>query len=150
MTDLNNLRRPKGAAGNSKRVGRGPGSGSGKTSSRGHKGQKARSGHHAMPAWFEGGQMPLQRRVPKRGFTSHKKNDFEVVNVQDLDRILEDPITPAIMHQYGLIDLGRDLPVKVLGKGALEKKVTVKAHAVSAGARKKIEDAGGSVELLEA
>ena len=150
MTDLNNLRRPKGAAGNRKRVGRGPGSGTGKTAGRGHKGQKARAGHHGIPAWFEGGQMPLQRRLPKRGFTSHKKNDFELVNVKDLGRIDEDPITPAIMHQYGLIDLGRNLPVKLLGKGELEKKVTVKAHAVSAGARKKIEDAGGSVELLEA
>ncbi|MFW6331192.1 MAG: 50S ribosomal protein L15 [Gemmatimonadota bacterium] len=149
MTDLSNLRRPKGAAGNSKRVGRGPGSGNGKTAGRGHKGQKARSGAR-IPAWFEGGQMPLQRRLPKRGFTSHKKNDFEIVNVQDLARVEEDPITPAILHQYGLIDLGRNLPVKVLGKGELEKKVTVKAHAVSAGARKKIEDAGGSIELLEA
>lgn len=149
MTDLNNLRRPKGAAGDRKRVGRGPGSGSGKTSSRGHKGQKARSGAR-IPAWFEGGQMPLQRRVPKRGFTSHKANDFEIVNVKDLGRIPEDPITPAILHQHGLIDLGRDLPVKVLGKGELEQKVTVKVHAVSAGARKKIEDAGGSIELLEA
>ena len=149
MTDLNNLRRPKGASRNSKRVGRGPGSGTGKTAGRGHKGQKARTGHHGMPAWFEGGQMPLQRRLPKRGFTSHKQNDFELVNVKDLGRIDEDPITPAVLHQYGLVDLGRGLPIKVLGKGELEKKVTVKAHAVSAGARKKIEDAGGSIELLE-
>lgn len=150
MTDLNNLRRPKGATSNSKRVGRGPGSGTGKTAGRGHKGQKARSGHHGMPAWFEGGQMPLQRRLPKRGFTSHKKNDFEIVNVKDLARIDDETITPAILHQHGLIDLGRNLPVKLLGKGEIDKKVTVKAHAVSAGAKKKIEDAGGSVELLEA
>ena len=148
MTDLNNLRRPEGAAGNSKRVGRGPGSGSGKTSSRGHKGQKARSGAR-IPAWFEGGQMPLQRRVPKRGFTSHVENDYEIVNVKDLARIDEDPITPALMHQHGLIDLGKNRPVKLLGKGEIDQKVTVKAHAVSAGARKKIEDAGGSIELLE-
>ncbi|NIP81092.1 MAG: 50S ribosomal protein L15 [Gemmatimonadetes bacterium] len=148
MADLNNLRRPKGASRDSKRVGRGPGSGSGKTSSRGHKGQKARSGAR-IPAWFEGGQMPLQRRVPKRGFTSRKKNDFEIVNVKDLGRIAEDPITPAILHQNGLVDLGKGLPVKVLGKGELEKKVTVKAHAVSEGARKKIEEAGGTVEILE-
>ncbi len=148
MADLNDLRRPKGASRDSKRVGRGPGSGSGKTSSRGHKGQKARSGAR-IPAWFEGGQMPLQRRVPKRGFTSRKKNDFEVVNVKDLGRIPEDPITPAILHQNGLVDLGKGLPVKVLGKGELDRKVTVKAHAVSEGARKKIEDAGGTVEILE-
>ena len=149
MTDLNNLRRPDGAHRDRKRVGRGPGSGSGKTSSRGHKGQKSRTGHHALPAWFEGGQMPLQRRLPKRGFTSHVQNAFEIVNVQDLGGVDEDPITPAVLHEHGLIDLGRGLPIKVLGKGELEKKVTVKAHAVSAGARKKIEDAGGSIELLE-
>ena len=148
MTDLSNLGRPRGAAGKSKRVGRGPGSGSGKTAGRGHKGQKARTGAR-IPAWIEGGQMPLQRRVPKRGFTSHVANDFEIVNVKDLAQIEEDPITPAIMHQYGLIDLGRGLPVKVLGKGDLDREVTVKAHAVSGGARRKIEDAGGSIELLE-
>ncbi len=148
MTDLNNLRRPTGANRDSKRVGRGPGSGTGKTSTRGHKGQKSRSGAR-IPAWFEGGQMPLQRRVPKRGFTSHVANDYEIVNVEDLERVTEDPITPAIMHQYGLVDLGTGRPVKVLGKGELEKKVTVKAHAFSAGARQKIEDAGGTVELLE-
>lgn len=148
MADLHDLRRPKGAAGERKRAGRGPGSGSGKTSGRGHKGQGSRSGA-SIPAWFEGGQMPLQRRVPKRGFTSHKANDFEIVNVKDLGRIEEDPITPAILHQHGLVDLGRDLPVKVLGKGELDRKVTVRAHAVSEGARKKIEEAGGSVELLE-
>lgn len=148
MTDLSNLRRPKGATRPSKRLGRGPGSGTGKTSGKGHKGQKARSGG-SIPAWFEGGQMPLLRRVPKRGFKSHKKNDFEVVNVKDLARIEEDTITPAILHENGLIDLGRGLPIKLLGKGGLDRKVTVKAHAVSAGARKKIEDAGGAVELLE-
>lgn len=148
MADLNDLRRPRGANRDSKRVGRGPGSGSGKTSSRGHKGQKSRTGAR-IPAWFEGGQMPLQRRVPKRGFTSHVANAYEIVNVKDLGRVDEDPITPAILHQNGLVDLGRGRPVKILGKGELAKKVTVKAHAVSAGARKKIEDAGGTVEILE-
>ncbi|MGK7310992.1 MAG: 50S ribosomal protein L15 [Candidatus Longimicrobiales bacterium M2_2A_002] len=148
MTDLNNLRRPKGANRDSKRVGRGPGSGSGKTSTRGHKGQKSRSGAR-IPAWFEGGQMPLQRRVPKRGFTSHVQNAHEIVNVEDLEVVTEELVTPAIMHQHGLVDLGTGLPVKVLGKGTLEKKLTVKAHAFSAGARKKIEDAGGTVEILE-
>ncbi len=148
MTDLSNLRRPKGATRPRKRLGRGPGSGTGKTAGKGHKGQKARSGG-SIPAWFEGGQMPLLRRLPKRGFKSHKKNDFEVVNVKDLARIEGDTITPALLHESGLIDLGRGLPIKVLGKGDLDRKVTVKAHAVSAGARKKIEDAGGAVELLE-
>jgi large subunit ribosomal protein L15 len=149
MTDLNNLRRPKGAHRDRKRLGRGPGSGTGKTSGKGHKGQKARSGG-SIPAWFEGGQMPLLRRLPKRGFKSHKKNDFETVNVKDLGRIDADTITPAILHEHGLIDLGRGLPVKVLGKGELDRKLTIKAHAITAGARKKIEDAGGAVELLEA
>jgi large subunit ribosomal protein L15 len=149
MTDLNNLRRPEGAHRARKRLGRGPGSGLGKTSGKGHKGHKARSGG-STPAWFEGGQMPLMRRLPKRGFVSHKKNDFEVVNVQDLARIDVETITPAVLHEHGLVDLGKGLPIKLLGKGALEKKVTVQAHAVSAGAKKKIEDAGGTVELLEA
>ncbi len=149
MSDLHNLRRPKGAHRSRKRLGRGPGSGTGKTSGNGHKGQKARTGHHGMPAWFEGGQMPLQRRIPKRGFTSHKANEYEIVNVKDFGRIDAETITPEILHEQGLVDLGKGRPVKVLGKGELERKVTVKAHAFSAGARKKIEDAGGSVELLE-
>jgi large subunit ribosomal protein L15 len=148
MTDLNNLRRPEGAHRAKKRLGRGPGSGTGKTAGKGHKGQKARAGGK-VPAWFEGGQMPLLRRLPKRGFKSHKENDFEVVNVKDLARIEEDTITPAILHEHGLIDLGKGLPVKLLGKGELERKVTIQVDAVSAGARKKVEDAGGAVELLE-
>ena len=148
MTDLNNLRRPKGAKQNKKRVGRGPGSGNGKTSGKGHKGQKARAGAR-IPAWFEGGQMPLQRRLPKRGFTSHVENTFEIVNVGDLVRVSGDTVTPALLHESGLVDLGAGRPIKVLGKGELDRAVTVKAHAISAGARKKIEDAGGSVELLE-
>jgi large subunit ribosomal protein L15 len=148
MTDLNNLRRPEGAHRAKKRLGRGPGSGTGKTSGKGHKGQKARAGGK-VPAWFEGGQMPLLRRLPKRGFKSHKENDFEVVNVKDLGRIEEEMITPAVLHEHGLIDLGRGLPVKLLGKGELERKVTIQVDAVSAGARKKVEDAGGAVELLE-
>jgi large subunit ribosomal protein L15 len=94
--------------------------------------------------------MPLLRRLPKRGFKSHKKNDFEIVNVKDFERIDAETITPAILHEHGLIDLGRGPPVKVLGKGELDRKLTVKAHAITAGARKKIEDAGGAVELLEA
>ena len=149
MKDLSNLRAPKGANRPIKRLGRGPGSGTGKTSGKGHKGQKARTGHHGIPAWFEGGQMPLQRRLPKRGFTSHKNNAFEIVNVKDFDRIEGDTITPALLHEQGLIDLGSGLPIKVLGKGDLDRKVTVKTHAITAGAREKIEKAGGSVELLE-
>ena len=148
MSDLNNLRRPKGAHTSRKRLGRGPGSGTGKTSGKGHKGQKARTGA-SVPAWFEGGQMPLQRRLPKRGFTSSKENEFEVVNVKDLGRVQGDTVTPALLHESGLVDLGKGRPVKVLGKGEVDRKLTVKAHAISGGARKKIEDAGGTVEILE-
>jgi large subunit ribosomal protein L15 len=148
MTDLSNLRRPEGAHRPRKRLGRGPGSGTGKTAGKGHKGQKARAGGK-VPAWFEGGQMPLIRRLPKRGFKSHKKNDFEVVNLKDLARVEDDDITPAILHEHGLVDLGKGLPIKLLGKGELDRKITIQVDAVSAGARKKVEDAGGAVELLE-
>lgn len=148
MVDLSDLRRPEGATHPRKRVGRGPGSGSGKTAGRGHKGQKARSGGK-IPIWFEGGQMPLQRRVPKRGFTSPFRTEYEIVNVRDLEPLDEDKITPAILHEHGLIDLGRNRPVKILGMGELTRKVTVQAHAISGGARRKVEEAGGSVELLE-
>lgn len=148
MAELTNLRRPEGARGARKRVGRGPGSGLGKTSGRGHKGQKARTGGR-VPAWFEGGQMPLHRRLPKRGFKNPARREFEIVNVGDLERFEEDTITLELLHERRLIDLGKGLPVKILGNGSIDRKVTVQAHAVSAGARAKIEAAGGSVEILE-
>src|SRR6185503_4390724 len=100
MTDLSNLSRPAGAHREKKRLGRGPGSGKGKTSGKGHKGQKARTGHHGIPAWFEGGQMPLQRRVPKRGFTSPNKVVFEVVNVSQLEKLEESEVTPEVLAQH--------------------------------------------------
>jgi large subunit ribosomal protein L15 len=148
MSDLSNLPRPDGAHRSSKRLGRGPGSGLGKTAGKGHKGQKARTGGGVHP-WFEGGQMPLQRRVPKRGFTSPNRTLYEIVNVGALERMEEDEITPEVLHAHRLVDLGRKQPVKILGEGELARKITVKAHAVSAGARAKIEAAGGTVELLE-
>ena len=147
--DLSNLRAPEGANRPRKRIGRGPGSGTGKTSGKGHKGQKARTGHHGVPAWFEGGQMPLQRRIPKRGFKNPFREEFEVVNLRDLERVKEDEITPEVLSAHRLVDLGAGRRVKVLGTGEVGRKVTVRAHAVSAGARAKIEAAGGSVELLE-
>jgi large subunit ribosomal protein L15 len=147
--DLSNLRAPEGANRRRKRIGRGPGSGTGKTSGKGHKGQKARTGHHGVPAWFEGGQMPLQRRIPKRGFKNPFREEFEVVNLRDLERVKEDEITPEVLSAHRLVDLGAGRRVKVLGTGEVGRKVTVRAHAVSAGARAKIEAAGGSVELLE-
>ena len=147
MTDLSNLGRPEGAHRGKKRLGRGPGSGKGKTSGKGHKGQKARTGHHGIPAWFEGGQMPLQRRVPKRGFTSPNKVVSEVVNVGDLQELEETEITPEVLHAHRLADLGK--PVKLLATGEVSRKLTVRVHAASAAARAKIEAAGGTVELLE-
>ncbi len=149
MVDLSNLRAPAGANRPRKRIGRGPGSGTGKTSGKGHKGQKARTGHHGVPAWFEGGQMPLQRRIPKRGFKNPFREVFEVVNLRDLARVDASEITPEVLAAHRLVDLGAGRRVKVLGTGEVGRKVTVRAHAVSKGARAKIEAAGGSVELLE-
>jgi large subunit ribosomal protein L15 len=149
MSDLSNLPRPKGANRDRKRLGRGPGSGTGKTSGKGHKGQKARTGHHGIPAWFEGGQMPIQRRVPKRGFTNIFRVEAEIVNLDSIQRLEETEITPEVLHQHRLVDLGKGRPIKILANGELERKVTVHAHKVSAAARAKIEAAGGSVELLE-
>ena len=150
MSDLNNLRRPEGANRGKKRLGRGPGSGKGKTSGKGHKGQKARTGHHGIPSWFEGGQMPLQRRVPKRGFKNPFRTEYEIVNLGQLNKLSEDEITPEVLHSNRLVDIGKGRPVKVLGDGEITRKVTVRAHKVSEGARAKIEAAGGSVEILEA
>src|SRR5690606_37779932 len=150
MTDLSNLGRPEGAHGGGKRLGRGPGSGKGKTAGKGHKGQKARTGHHGIPSWFEGGQMPLQRRVPKRGFNNKNfRTFFEIVNIGDLGRIEGDEITPETLHESRLVDLGRGRKVKLLANGAIDRQVTVRVHAASAAAKEKIEAAGGTLELLE-
>lgn len=150
MVDLSNLRRPDGGNRNGKRVGRGPGSGNGKTSGRGHKGHKARTGT-PHPAWFEGGQMPIQRRVPKRGFSNarFRRQDYQTVNLRDFERITEDRITPEILSQAGLVDLGAKREVKILGDGDVTRALTVHAHAFSKGARAKIEAAGGTVQLLD-
>ena len=147
MSDLSNLRRPEGAHRASKRLGRGPGSGLGTTSGKGHKGQKARTGHHGIPAWFEGGQMPLQRRLPKRGFKNPFRKEYEAVNVRDLNKIDADTVTPDLLRELRLV--GGDKPIKILGSGEITRKLTVQAHAFSASARAKIEAAGGAVELLE-
>jgi len=129
-------------------VGRGPGSGLGKTAGRGQKGQKARSGG-AVARGFEGGQMPLQRRIPKRGFTPLNRVEYVPVNLRDLQAIEASEITPDVLRAHGL--LGRkDMPVKILGSGDVERALTVTAHAFSATARDKIEAAGGSVALVGA
>jgi len=139
---LHELAPAKGSTQHRKRVGRGPGSGLGKTAGRGHKGQKSRSGYRRLLG-FEGGQMPLVRRVPKRGFNNIFRREFAVVNVAQL-AALEGEITPEKLRAAGLVR--GDLPVKVLGSGELEKALTVVAHKFSKSARAKIEAAGGRCE----
>jgi len=143
---LEDLKPARGATRDRKRVGRGPGSGRGGTSTRGHKGAKARSGYQSY-AWFEGGQMPLQRRVPKRGFTNIHAEPVETVNVGDLAKLAGETVTAQLLEERGLI---RDASarLKILGNGELTVAVTVRAHAVSAGARQKIEGAGGTIEII--
>ena len=145
MIELQNLKSSKGPRRSRKRVGRGPGSGKGKTSGRGQKGQNARSGG-GVPAWFEGGQMPLQRRIPKRGFTNRNRVEYQVVNVGDL-HILDGEATPESLRGAGLIRTLRK-PVKILGTGDPAGPIACSVHAVSAAARAKIEGAGGSVTIL--
>jgi large subunit ribosomal protein L15 len=129
-----------------KRVGRGPGSGHGKTSCRGHKGQKSRSGG-GTKAGFEGGQMPLQRRLPKIGFTNIFAKNRVIVNVGVIDKLEETTITPDVLVNEGIIkNVGDGL--KILGNGDITRSITVKAHAFSASAKEKIEKAKGSIELL--
>lgn len=141
---LHELSPAKGSHRPRKRVGRGPGSGTGKTAGRGHNGQRSRSGY-SQRIGFEGGQMPLIRRVPKRGFTNIFRQEFAVVNVRDLAEI-EGEITPEVLVAHGLVRSG--YPVKVLGDGDLSAKLTIKAHRFSKSAREKIEAAGGSCEEL--
>ncbi len=144
---LSNLKAPKGANREKTRVGRGQGSGLGKTAGRGGKGQKARTGNMHFEG-FEGGQMPLQRRLPKFGFINTNRRDLEEVQVGDLEG-LSGVVDPAALKTAGLVRGNRD-GVVVLGKGELKSAVTVKAHRVTAGARAAIEKAGGSVELIPA
>jgi large subunit ribosomal protein L15 len=142
---LHDLSPAKGSKKTRKRVGRGPGSGLGKTAGRGEKGQRSRSGYSQRPG-FEGGQMPLVRRVPKRGFTNIFRTEYVVVNVGELAE-LEGDLTPETLAARGMVRRGRLL--KVLGDGEVGRALTVKAHAFSASARQKIEAAGGSCEELE-
>ncbi|HDH04612.1 MAG TPA: 50S ribosomal protein L15 [Nitrospirae bacterium] len=129
-----------------KRVGRGPGSGHGKTSCRGHKGQKSRSGG-GTKAGFEGGQMPLQRRLPKRGFTNIFRKEYSVVNLSVIDRLAESAITPEFLLKEGVVKKIQD-GIKILGNGEITRPITVKAHAFSASAKEKIIKAQGSVEIV--
>ena len=148
--NLSNIRAPKKATEKRKRVGRGMGSGMGKTSTRGHKGQRSRTGSR-MIRGFEGGQMPLHRRMPKRGFTNIFRKEFNIVS---LERLVEmgaefhgDPITPEVLRKAGVIKA--KLPVKILGDGELTIAITVHAHKFSKSAQEKITKAGGKVEVLQ-
>ncbi|GJM44259.1 MAG: hypothetical protein DHS20C21_11010 [Gemmatimonadota bacterium] len=147
MYQLNNLRPARGAKKKRKRVGRGPGSGSGTTASRGSNGQGSRAGGSSHP-WFEGGQMPLYRRVPKSGFFNRNRVENQVVNLSQFDRFEGvQEITVDYLKTKGLVS-GRDARVKILGNGDLAGAFQVKVHAVSEAAKQKIEAAGGSVELV--
>ena len=134
---------------NRKRVGRGPGSGMGKTSTRGEKGQKARSGA-SIPAWFQGGQAPLFRRIPKRGFNNTRFSiRFATINLDDIDKFFKDGdvVTPEVLKERGIIK--KELNgVKVLGDGELKKKLTIRAHRFSSSAVTKIESAGSKAEVI--
>jgi large subunit ribosomal protein L15 len=148
--NLSNIRAPKKATEKRKRVGRGMGSGMGKTSTRGHKGQRSRTGSR-MIRGFEGGQMPLHRRMPKRGFTNIFRKEFNIVS---LERLVEmgkefhgDPITPDVLRKAGVIKTKH--PVKILGDGELKIAITVHAHKFSKSAQEKIAKAGGKVEVLQ-
>ncbi len=145
---IDELRPAEGSKKKKKRVGRGPGSGHGKTSCRGHKGQKARSGGGVSPG-FEGGQMPLHRRLPKRGFRNAPfRKVYTIVNIKTLERLKDvDLITPELLLEKGVIKDIKD-GLKVLGDGELSRAITIRANAFSETARKKIEQAGGKVEVI--
>jgi large subunit ribosomal protein L15 len=148
---LNNLKPAKGSTHKKKRVGRGPGSGLGKTSGRGHKGQKSRSGYSSRPG-FEGGQMPLQRRLPKRGFTNIFKKQWIEISLAKIDANFNDgdEITPDVLHERGLIKKAKH-DLVILGNGEVSKALKISAHRFTKTAKDKIEKAGGSAtEIVKA
>ncbi|HYW35102.1 MAG TPA: 50S ribosomal protein L15 [Balneolaceae bacterium] len=149
--DLSNLKAPKPNQKKRKRVGRGQGSGRGEQSGRGHNGQRSRSGFKRR-FWFEGGQMPLQRRIPKFGFRNPTSTQYAPLNVDDVDawialEKLDKNITPDILRDNGM--LGKNEKVKLLGRGEIEYSVDIKVHACSQTAREKVENAGGSVTIIK-
>ncbi len=146
---LNNLKAPAGATHKKKRVGRGPGSGLGKTSGRGSKGQKSRSGY-SRKRGFEGGQMPLHRRLPKRGFTNIFKREWAEVNLSELEDRFEAnaAITPETLVEKGLVRKSLQKSIVILGKGEIKKVLSISAHRFSAAAKQKIEAAGGKAEVI--
>jgi large subunit ribosomal protein L15 len=144
--NLSTIRAPRKASENRKRVGRGMGSGMGKTSTRGHKGQRSRSGMRLLRG-FEGGQMPLHRRLPKRGFTNIFRQEYAVVNLDRLAALGQTEITPEVLKKAGVVH-GKN-PVKILGNGELKTALTVHAHKFSKSAQEKITKAGGKFEVLQ-
>jgi large subunit ribosomal protein L15 len=144
--NLSNIKAPKKASEKRKRVGRGMGSGMGKTSTRGHKGQRSRSGSRMMRG-FEGGQMPLHRRMPKRGFTNIFRKEYSIVNLDQIVALGESTINPDVLRKAGLIKA--KLPVKILGEGEVSAALTVHAHKFSKSAQDKITKAGGKFEVLQ-
>ena len=145
--NLHELKYNEGSRSASKRIGRGHGSGNGKTAGKGHKGQNARSGG-GVAIGFEGGQTPIYKRIPKRGFTNFTRKEYAIVNVAQLNCFENDTVvTPELLMQAGLVKKMLS-GVKVLGEGTLEKKLTVKVNKVSASAKAAIEQAGGNVEVL--
>lgn len=147
MNELSNLKPPVGAVKKPKRIGRGPASGTGKTAGRGQKGQLARSSDR-VKTWFEGGQMPLQRRVPKRGFTNIFGEDFVAVNVHQLNRFEDDAVVDVqTLKDAGLVKNLKGCGVKLLGNGTLERKLTVKVDKASKSAIEKVKALGGRIEV---
>jgi large subunit ribosomal protein L15 len=144
--NLSNIRAPKKASEKRKRVGRGMGSGMGKTSTRGHKGQHSRSGSSLMRG-FEGGQMPLHRRVPKRGFANIFRKQYNIVSLERLAALGESTVNPDVLRRAGVIKTRH--PVKILGDGELSSAITVQAHKFSKSAQEKITKAGGKAEVLQ-
>jgi large subunit ribosomal protein L15 len=144
--NLSNIHAPKKATTKRKRVGRGMGSGMGKTSTRGHKGQRSRTGSR-MIRGFEGGQMPLHRRMPKRGFTNIFRKEYNIVSLERLVELGETTINPDVLRKAGVIKTKH--PVKILGDGELKIAITVSAHKFSKSAQEKITKAGGKVEVLQ-
>lgn len=143
---LSNLKAPSGAHKSRRVLGRGPSSGHGKTSSRGSKGQTSRAGRHFYPG-FEGGQSPLIRKIPKRGFTSNFKKEYQIVNLKDLNKIKELMINPGLLEEKGLIK-NKEKLIKILGEGEINNAVTIQAHAFSKRAGEAIKAAGGKIEIL--
>ncbi len=149
---LSRLKPAEGSRKKEKRVGRGQGSGHGGTATRGHKGAKSRSGHK-FKLWFEGGQMPLTRRIPKFGFKSRNKKEIQILNISDLEKIvakkniIDGIITPEVLYSAGVLSK-KDEQLKILGDGTIKTKLQVSAHAFSKTAKEKIEAAGGTVTIL--